>query len=1269
MEKVIYRPTGGMNNATHHKPDDVFDEITNLEPDGDIWKPMPDLAEYGNNTNTLIGSEFDTITKVAVWKPLYRYKDMVSDTSSPLNNKILLVYGIKESVYRLKIFVLELDGVNKNLAKIENEFLTSLEFTEDSNPVFFVSPRRVLITDSVQEPFFISVDEYGELFATWIRLDSPVLKPRAVNGTFGESLEFVRMETTGLASVPTNIGIGIESGQLLQYAYTIKTDRYEESAPSPIYTYTGGQTQYKQSLEDGVEPFVYWLTNHQLANVVPSDEEARYIAIYRREIKYTEDTLISGDFRLCTEVPVAGEGAVSVTINEPAIGDALRRDNYPIKGAKHICETGGSIFVSSNASELFVLGEFEKYLRIRIRNQNTRCYVNANIKIRLTEEEISEFQDIIDALMPINVEPQGYHFSPYVRLFDADRTTPLPLLFHKEDGQRIDLSGVNVAANAPDQEITIVSSELTDLKDIDYEFPCVEIKSETAPGFDGIYKIKRIIHGESDTTLILYYDGSGGNDNFVADVAINTEDERAGLWLISSIPLLYPTSSHDIFLMYNEDLQANPLPEEWDFNLEDYYVGENPVNHDELYEKLRYGAPINLEYIRNYGDIYTKYESDTDEASRVLRLPKFLVPEVFGLSPLRVRDNSSVIACSDEERTVDGEEVFVTNNANNTELGRGTFLGDAGFLYEDAGYEDFWATEGNVAKNTVNKIYQTGSKHTMHEGRSMPYNSNVIKWGNTPVCYYNDNDPVPGRVKFYDTEALPLHNSGRGTISFFAIALDKGWDTEDLTESNIIMVRGGTSPYRNRFQIALRKEGAWMDGEEEIDGYASIKFYHYYHNDPTDMNISYADEFPNGHFLAKDVERGDHGGYAHFHLTFSWNGQNAIVYLNGRLYCTIELQDRTWIRDGYSYYMELENDLNEYLAFPMLGYTQFQVLGATTVDSQWQARAIMNNTSLYDTQHIGYVYDDTYEWQNENIIIDNARYVRPESLYNTVSFIAYSDVGERGFASKSLISVNDDIKGLIPSPSFLKERYENTIVVLARNSVHRLAKGEHGIFEGMIEGINLGCVDDEAYTQYGNSLFWVSDNGIVRFSPQGLDVITQDRIQLPSLLTTKLYACISKNQIIAFSNADANTKKEWYVYIINKDIWCRYEQSEAMESIAQNYEDVVVLANKNLSHYPGSILMDKGELIKNVIQHYFSLVNLEYLSLDNDTSINVQVKMTNPLHDTTQTKTYNNVAPLDTINVPKGYYGTEALITMLTNNNKTKFDNITATLNKRIKRR
>jgi hypothetical protein len=61
--------------------------------------------------------------------------------------------------------------------------------------------------------------------------------------------------------------------------------------------------------------------------------------------------------------------------------------------------------------------------------------------------------------------------------------------------------------------------------------------------------------------------------------------------------------------------------------------------------------------------------------------------------------------------------------------------------------------------------------------------------------------------------------------------------------------------------------------------------------------------------------------------------------------------------------------------------------------------------------------------------------------------------------------------------------------------------------------------------------------------------------------------------------------------------------------------------------------------------------------------------MTNPLHDTTQTKTYNNVAPLDTINVPKGYYGTEALITMLTNNNKTKFDNITATLNKRIKRR
>ena len=116
--------------------------------------------------------------------------------------------------------------------------------------------------------------------------------------------------------------------------------------------------------------------------------------------------------------------------------------------------------------------------------------------------------------------------------------------------------------------------------------------------------------------------------------------------------------------------------------------------------------------------------------------------------------------------------------------------------------------------------------------------------------------------------------------------------------------------------------------------------------------------------------------------------------------------------------------------------------------------------------------------------------------------VRWSDIGALTFPDLNFKVVKEPILALISAPSFLKQEYQNCMLVFTRNMVYRFVlkdspTGWAAVTDNLIEEYNqYGLYAPKSLVKAGNALFWLSEQGIVRYDSQGLRIINTNKVNV-----------------------------------------------------------------------------------------------------------------------------------------------------------------------------
>ena len=117
--------------------------------------------------------------------------------------------------------------------------------------------------------------------------------------------------------------------------------------------------------------------------------------------------------------------------------------------------------------------------------------------------------------------------------------------------------------------------------------------------------------------------------------------------------------------------------------------------------------------------------------------------------------------------------------------------------------------------------------------------------------------------------------------------------------------------------------------------------------------------------------------------------------------------------------------------------------------------------------------------------------------------VMWSEIGGNGFSALNFISYKEPVLGMVEAPSFLKMQYQNTIVVMTRNTVNRipltadLRQLGEGAGNVIPEFTSNGLYAPRSLVSGAGSLFWLSEAGVMAWSSDGLVNITKGVLDLP----------------------------------------------------------------------------------------------------------------------------------------------------------------------------
>ena len=144
-------------------------------------------------------------------------------------------------------------------------------------------------------------------------------------------------------------------------------------------------------------------------------------------------------------------------------------------------------------------------------------------------------------------------------------------------------------------------------------------------------------------------------------------------------------------------------------------------------------------------------------------------------------------------------------------------------------------------------------------------------------------------------------------------------------------------------------------------------------------------------------------------------------------------------------------------------------------------------------------YSKTGGTHNNNISIGDTETTETTSYLNKIKWTEPNGVNFPDLYSKYL---REPIKAQIASPSFLKFQYENTLVILTRNTITRfLLDGEPNTWVGdanalVEEGFNAGVYAIDTLCKARDSMLWMAENGLIMWNQEGFRNLSQNVIDI-----------------------------------------------------------------------------------------------------------------------------------------------------------------------------
>ena len=350
----------------------------------------------------------------------------------------------------------------------------------------------------------------------------------------------------------------------------------------------------------------------------------------------------------------------------------------------------------------------------------------------------------------------------------------------------------------------------------------------------------------------------------------------------------------------------------------------------------------------------------------------------------------------------------------------------------------------------------------------------------------------------YDASNLGL-TPQKGTVYFRTAFFRNGFNSG--TDHMLFGVEPGTTTKPPEVSLWLHYDvalyggaGGWYLAARVASGAASSTFY-----DFTNL-LTFPDTASTNYYI--------------YFMAFSWDNdaEVASLFLYDLEYgvtpftyeevSTRKFQEASLTDGKITFGLSTSSAVNILSGIQQQEYDQIQMISDLYLNGSNQAdrSAVWNllNFQPFARNPIGY-YQAT-DAQNQNITFTETKEFETKDEDNK---LRWSDVNGVNFPDLYTKRLREPLNLLAPAPSFLKFQYENTMIILTRNTINRfIMEGDPNTWAGdpnrlVQEAENYGLYAKKSFSRAGERLLWMGEDGIILWDTQGLNKISQNVIKIP----------------------------------------------------------------------------------------------------------------------------------------------------------------------------
>ena len=272
-----------------------------------------------------------------------------------------------------------------------------------------------------------------------------------------------------------------------------------------------------------------------------------------------------------------------------------------------------------------------------------------------------------------------------------------------------------------------------------------------------------------------------------------------------------------------------------------------------------------------------------------------------------------------------------------------------------------------------------------------------------------------------------------------------------------------------------------------------------------------------------------------------------------------------------------------------IDYTFGRYFSADVADDDAAVQNMANFMPAFD-EMIGYNYDTT----NNKILFGDVEEIEFKEYKGMVK---WTDVNFTSFPDLFYKNVREPVSKIMPAPSFLQFEYQNTFIIFTRNSINRFilkgsADGWSGSSSSIIEEkTQYGLLAPESLVKSGEALFWLSEVGVMMWNTDGLNMISNNIVDIPITSDVIGFYNNLNNQYILHRNligqeGNGTNQSITYVFQIERNAWSKYSGFDIVSvaglTAGVRLENVSLFLDSNgsIKKYPTETYTSQDALIE-----------------------------------------------------------------------------------------